>query len=257
LHHGRSVAAGLGVEHAVDVPERRFGLHQTHGVDRLAQERVRRGLDRTRRVGLDEGLQEDRGPCSRARVDGERVDADLRVAEVEVVNGLSGGRQTDAQLGERTLRVEEDDGAIGVGSVVDEVPGHHGALAAALAANQSVAVLAIFRTDRDRAVLVLHEHTRGLAVNSDRGARTSHRRAQQPAVLDPPARELPERRQLRGREHAGSKRGPRVRHSGGYARRVHLAAQAHLAASELILRAQLREQAGDATDRCGVVAGDA
>ena len=144
-HDCRSVVAGLGVEHPVDVPERRVRLDQTHRIDRLAQERVRRGLDRTGRVGFDQGLQEDRGPRARARIDRERVDADLGVAEVEVVDRLAGGRETDAQLGERPLGVDEDDGAARGRGVVDEVPGHHRALAAALATDERVAVLAVAR----------------------------------------------------------------------------------------------------------------
>ena len=83
-------------EHAVDVPERRLGLDQADGVDRLAQERVRCGLDRAGRVGLDQGLQQDGRAGAGRRVDAQRVDAHLGAAEVEVVHGPHRGGEAEA-----------------------------------------------------------------------------------------------------------------------------------------------------------------
>ena len=93
------------------MPERRAGFDGADGGDGLAQEGVRGGLDRAGRVGLDQRLQEDGGAGAGAGVDRERVDADLGSPEVEVVHGALGGGEAEAELGERALGVDQDDGA--------------------------------------------------------------------------------------------------------------------------------------------------
>ena len=108
---GDALAVGrvAGLEQAVDVPERRGALDRADGRDGLAQEGVRGGLDRAGRVGFDQRVQEDGGAGAGAGVDRQRVDADLGVAEVEVVHRAPGGREAEAELGERTLRVDQHD----------------------------------------------------------------------------------------------------------------------------------------------------
>ena len=142
----------------------------------------------------------------------QRVDADLGAPEVEVVHGALGRNEPEAQLGERPLGVDQDHRAVGIAGVVGEVAGQHRALAAALAADQRVPELAVRGRDRDRAVLVVHEHAAGVAVDPGGCARAPDGGAQQRAVLDAAARELPERGELGGREHAGAQAGQRVGH---------------------------------------------
>ena len=157
------------------MPERRLGLDRADGGDGLAQEGVRGGLDRTGRVGFDQRLHERRGTDAGAGVDGERVEADLGPSEVEVVDGPSGGHEAEAELGERALGVDQDHSAVEVVDVVGEVPGHDRALAAALAADQRVPVLAIGGGDRDRTALVTQQHA--LRVAGDLGGAIARRTA--------------------------------------------------------------------------------
>src|SRR5215210_2184403 len=79
-----AVPALADVEHAVDVPESRLRLDEADGVNRLTKERIRRGLDRAWRIGLDESLKEHCRARSCASLDGQRVDADLGSSKVEV-----------------------------------------------------------------------------------------------------------------------------------------------------------------------------
>jgi hypothetical protein len=131
----------------------------------------------------------------------------------------------------------------------------HRALAAALAADQSVPELAVHGRDRDRTVLVVHEHAAGVAVDSGRCARAPDGGAQQRAMLDAAARELPQRGELGRRQHADAQAGQRVGHRVRDPSGVGSAADAHLAPHEFVLRAQLAEKTGDAAHGGAVLAG--
>jgi hypothetical protein len=143
-------------------------------------------------------LQEHRRARSRAGVDRERIDADLGPSEVEVVDGPVNGRQTETEFRERSLWIDQDDGAIGVGDVVGEMARHDRALAAALAADERVAVFAVLGRERHGPVLVVEQHARRVALDLGRRDCAAHRGARQARVLDARAWELPQRRELRG-----------------------------------------------------------
>ncbi len=74
------------------------------------------------------------------------------------MHGPLGGREAEAELGERPLGVDEDHGALGVADVVGEVARHDRALAASLAADQGVSVLAVHGREGHRAALVAEQH---------------------------------------------------------------------------------------------------
>ena len=138
------------------------GADDRHG---LAQQVVRAGLDRAGRVGLDEGAEEDAGARARAGVDGERVEADLGAAEVDVVDGAVLGDQPEREPRELLLRVDDDDRALVVAGVDGHAGRHLGGLARPLAAHQRLAELAVLGVDPDRAVLVDEQPARRVAAN--------------------------------------------------------------------------------------------
>src|SRR5437763_218401 len=137
--------------------------------------------------------------------------------------------------GGRGVVVVEGWRAHGVARVVEEVPGQHRALAAALSADERVAVLAVLGCDRHGAALVMQQDAIGVAVDRGRRDRTPYGRARQAGVLDPRAWELPDRGELRCREHARAPARHRVRQCPFGPSRVDPPAQPDVASAELVL----------------------
>ena len=113
--------------------------------------------------------------------------------------------KAEAQLGQRPLRVDEHDRALLVTDVVREVAGHDRALAASLAADERVSVLAISGRDRDGTALVPEQDPPCVALDRRRRDRAPDGRAREACMFHARARELPEGGQLRCGEDSSSR----------------------------------------------------
>ena len=171
------------------------------------------------------------------------------MAEVDVVDGAVRGDQPEREVRELLFGVDDDDRALVVAGVDGDAGRHLGGLARPLAAHERLAELAVVRVDPDGAVLVDEQPARRVAADLGgaaarrsgiRGMRASLLRARGScqSVASSEVERMP-RAQAR----------QRVRQRPLEPARVEPAAQPHLAAHELVLRAQLREGAGDAPDR--------
>jgi hypothetical protein len=71
------------------------------------------------------------------------------------VHSAVNGGETEAELRERPLWVDENHGATGIEDIIGEVPSQNGALAAALTSDERMAELAVLGRDRDRPAFVV------------------------------------------------------------------------------------------------------